>query len=79
MFVPRIPYPGSSFAPVLSQRTAGSGVETVPAGATSVTIEIWGGGGNGGAGSGSSNTGGGGGGGGYSGSSYASSGDKSLK
>lgn len=40
------------FRPLLSSRASGSGTETVPAGATNVVIEVWGGGGKGGLNSG---------------------------
>lgn len=56
----------SAFSPVTHTYTSGSGTETVPTGATSVTISAWGGGGSGGATDVlSTNIAGGGGGGGY--------------
>ena len=70
-------YGKSKFTSKLNIYTSGSGVETVPSGATNVVIEIWGGGGGGGN---SSNTlgGGGGGSGGYSKSSYSITGGNTL-
>ena len=70
-------YGKSKFTSKLNIYTSGSGVETVPSGATNVVIEIWGGGGGGGN---SSNTlgGGGGGSGGYSKSSYSITGSNTL-
>ena len=55
------------FSPVTNTYTTGSGTETVPSGASTVTISIWGGGGSGGiTGALVTNVAGGGGGGGYS-------------
>ena len=70
-------YGKSKFTSKLNIYTSGSGVETVPSGATNVVIEIWGGGGGGG--NSSKVLGGGGGGsGGYSKSSYSITGSNTL-
>ena len=50
-------YGKSSFAPLLHAYTTGSGTETIPTGATNLTIEVWGGGGGGGGGNTSVNFG----------------------
>jgi len=71
-------YAQSSLSPLLHTYSSGAGVETVPAGYTTVVIEIWGGGGGGSLADGTAAWLGGGGGGGYSRSSYAVTGGQTL-
>ena len=68
--VTRLASTGGAFLPIIHiYTTVGTFIETIPAGATTMTVEVWGGGGGGGQGSGTVCTpfrGGGGGSGGYS-------------